>query len=140
MGQNGTAVHIHLVGDAHVVSQNGDVLQTSPAADGAVPADNGGLDPSVVLNLAVLHHDAALETDTVTNDNIRSNDHVGTNAAVVTDLGGGVNHDIAAIDVGLGDRDQLLGVALGQGAEVQASTSEEILGLADIHPEALQVE
>ena len=93
----------------------------------------------MVLNLAVLHDDTALETDTVANDNVGSNDHVGTNAAVVTDLGGGVDHDIAAVHVRLGDGDQLLGVAFGQGAEVQASTSEEILGLADIHPEALQV-
>ena len=140
MGQNRATVDIHLVGDGHVVSENSDVLQTCPAANGAVPANNGGLDPSVVLDLAVLHHDAALETDTIANDDVGTNNNIGTNTAVLADLGGGVNHDISTVHVGLCVGGKHLGLALGQGSQVQASTGEEILGLADIHPEALEIE
>lgn len=139
MRQNGATVDIHLIGDGHVVSKNGDILQTSPSADRAVPANDGGLDPGVVLDLAVLHHDAALQTDSITDHDVRANDHIGANTAVVADLGGGIDHNVAAVHIGLGHGGELLGVALGQGGEVQAGTSEEVLGLTDIHPEALEV-
>lgn len=139
MGQNGATVDINLVADGNVVSEDSDILQTRPAANRAVPANNGGLDPSVVLDLAVLHHDAALKTDTVANDNVGTNNHIGTNTAVLADLGGGVNHDISAVNVGLCVRGKHMGFALGQGSQVQTSTSEEILGLTDIHPEALEI-
>jgi hypothetical protein len=138
--QDGATVNIYLISDGNIITQDSDVLQTSPAADGAVPSDNGRLDPGVVLDLAILHHDAALETDTVTNDNIGANDYVGTNTAVVSNLRRGVNHNVAAVHVRFGDRSQLLRVALGQRGEVQTGTGEEVLGLTDIHPEALEVE
>lgn len=43
------------------------------------------------------------------------------------------------MDEGLGHRGQELGVLLRQGGEVQAGSREEVLGLADVHPEALEV-
>lgn len=137
--QDGTTIDVYFVGDSNVVTEDSDILQASPTADGAVPADNSRLDPGVVLDLAVLHHNAALQTDAVANDHVGADDHVGTNAAVVSNLCRGVDHDVASVHVGFRSGSQLLGVALGQGAEVQAGTGQEVLGLTDVHPEALKV-
>lgn len=94
----------------------------------------------MVLDLAVLEQDAPLEADTIAHDDIGTDDHIRSNAAVLADLGGRVNHDITAKDVGLSARAKELGVALRQRAQVEASAAEEVLGLSDIHPETLQVE
>jgi len=137
--QNGATVDIHLIGDGHIISKNSDVLQTSPTADRAVPTNNGRLDPSMVFNLAVLHHNAALQTDTITDHDIGTNDHIRSDTAVAADLGRGVDHNVASVHVRLRHGGELLGIALGQGGEVETGTSEEVLGLTDIHPEALEV-
>jgi hypothetical protein len=51
-----------------------------------------------------------------------------------------VDHDISAVNVGLSGRSELLAALLSKGGEVQACTTEEVLGLSNVHPEALKVE
>lgn len=140
MREDAAAVDVDLVANGHVVTENSHVLQTSPAADGAVPADDGRLDPSVVLDLGATEQDAALEANTITNNNIGADGDVGSYPAVLANLGGGVDQDVAAVHVGLGRGREILATPLGEGGEVQASTAEEVLGLTDIHPEAVEVE
>lgn len=139
MRQDGTTVDIDFVRDGDIVTENSDILQTSPLAYGAVPADNGRLDPSVVLDFAVLQEYTALQTHTVTHHDVWSNSHVRPNAAVLANLGGRVHHNIASKNVRLGVGSQQLGVAFRERGEVQAGTAEEVLGLADIHPETFKV-
>ena len=70
MGQNGTAVDVDFVANGDIVAEYSHVLETSPLANSAVPADNGRLDPGMVLDAAVLQQHTALETDTVTDDDV----------------------------------------------------------------------
>ena len=140
MGQNGTAVDVDFVANGDIVAEYSYVLETSPLANSAVPADNGRLDPGMVLDAAVLQQHTALETDTVTDDDVGANCDIGANAAVLANLCALVNHDVTAVDVGLVGGSKELGVLALQGREVQAGTGEEILGLSNVHPEALQVE
>ena len=140
MGQNGTAVDVDFVADGDIVAEYSYVLETSPLANSAVPADNGRLDPGMVLDAAVLQQHTALETDTVTDDDVGADCDIGANAAVLANLCALVNHDVTAVDVGLVGRGKELRVLALQGREVQAGTGEEILGLSNVHPEALQVE
>lgn len=51
VGEDAATVDVDLVTNSDIVAENSDILQASPAADGAVPADDGGLDPGVVLDL-----------------------------------------------------------------------------------------
>lgn len=134
------AVDVDLITNSHVVTQDGDVLKASPAADGAVPADDAGLDPGVVLDLAVSEQDASLETDAIANDDVGSDSHVGTNTAVLANLRGGVDEDVSAVDIGLAGGGEQLGALLGERGEVEAGSAEEVLGLTDVHPETLKVE
>jgi len=138
--QNGTAVDVDLVTNGDVVTENSYVLKAGPLADSAVPANDCRLDPRVVLDAAVLQQYTALKTDTISNDNIGTNCDIGANAAVLADLCSLVDHDVAAVDVRLVGRDEELGVLALQRREVQASAGEEVLGLSNVHPEALQVE
>lgn len=140
MGQDGTTVNIDFVRDGDIVTENSDILQARPLAYGAVPANNGRLDPSVVLDLAVLQEYTALQTHAVTHHDIRSNCYVRPNAAVLANLGGRVHHNIASENIRLGVGCEQLGIALGEGAEVQAGTTKEVLRLANVHPETFEVE
>lgn len=140
VGQDGTTVNIDFVGNGNIITEHRNVLQASPAAHRAVPSNNGRLDPRVVLDLAVLHQDAALQTHAVTNHHIGSNHNIRTDAAVLANLSGGVDHNIAAIHIRLAVGGEQLRVALGKRGEVEAGTAQEILGLTNVHPEALQVE
>ena len=140
VGQNAAAVDVDLVSDGDVVAEDSDVLETRPAADGAVPANDGALNPGVVLDLGSGQEDAALEADAVAHDDVGSDGDVGSYPAVLADLGRGVDQDVAAVDERNGGRGQLLGALLGERREVQAGSGQEVLGLADIHPEAVQVE
>lgn len=140
MGEHAAAVDVDLIADGHVVAEDGDVLEARPLADGALPADDGALDPCVVLNLRVLEQHAALQADAITDDHARADGHVGADAAVSANLGGGVDEDVAAVDVGLAGGGERLGAALGERGQVQAGAGQEVLGLTDVHPEALEVE
>ena len=140
VGQHAATVDVDLIANGHVVAEDRHVLETRPLADGAVPADDGALDPRVVLDLGALEEHAALEADTVTDDDAGADRDVGADTAVSADLGRGVDQDVAAVDVGLRGRGEVLGAALGEGGEVKAGAGEEVLGLADVHPEALEVE
>ena len=93
----------------------------------------------MILDLTVLQQHTALQTHTVPDHHVGTDNHVGADAAVLPDLGRWVDHDVAAIDVGLGVRSEELGVAFGERGEVEAGAREEVLGLTDVHPEALQV-
>lgn len=44
------------------------------------------------------------------------------------------------MNVRLGSRGKLLGALLGKGRKVEACSGQEVLGLTNIHPEALEVE
>jgi len=140
VGQDGTTVDIDFVRDGDIVTENSDILQTRPLAYGAVPANNGRLHPGVVFDLAVLQEYTALQTHAVTHHDIRSNGHVRANAAVLSNLGGRVHHNIASENIRLGVGGEQLGVALRERAEVQAGTAEEVLRLTNVHPEAFKVE
>lgn len=118
MRQDRTAIDIYFVRNGDIVTQNSDIFQTSPLAYGAVPTDNGRLDPGVILDLAVLQEYTTLQTRAIANDNVWPDGHVGTNTAVVADFGGWVYHDIAPKHIRLGVRGQQLGVALCERSEV----------------------
>lgn len=139
VGQDAATVNVDLVANGDIVTQDSDVLETGPLADAAVPADNGALDPGVVLDLGTGQQGASLQTNTVTNDNVLSDDDVGANAAVLANLGAGVDENVAAVDEGLRVGGQKLGGLLGQRGQIQAGTGEVILGLTHVHPEAVQV-
>lgn len=108
VGQNGTTVDINFVTDGDIVTEHRDILQPGPLANRAVPPDNGGLDPGVILDLASSKQDTALQSDAVANNDVGPNGDVGAYAAVLTDLGGGVDHDVTAIDIRLSVGSELL--------------------------------
>lgn len=138
--QDAAAVDVDLVANGHVVAENSHVLEAGPAADGAVPANNRRLDPGVVLDLGSAQEDASLQTDTVANNDVGANGDVGTYSAVLSNLGRRVDQDIAAVNVGFCGGRQLLAALLGQRRQVQAGSAEEVLGLSNVHPEAVEVE
>ena len=140
VGKHTGTVAVDLIANSHVFTQDGDILETCPSAYCAVPTDNCALHPCVLLDLAVLQQDGALQTHTLAHFNIGSNDHVGTDLAVLANLCRRVNHDIAAVNVGLAGGGKKLATMLGEGGQVEAGAREEVLGLTDVHPEALQVE
>lgn len=139
MGQNRAAIDIHLVSNGDIVTQDRDILQASPLANGAVPTDNSRLDPSMVLDLAVLQEHTALQTHAIADHNVGTNDYIRANATVLADLGRGINHDVAAVDVRLAVGGQQLGVTLRERGEVEAGARQEIFGLTNIHPETLEI-
>lgn len=112
--KDAATVDVDLVANGNIVTQDGDVLETGPATNGAVPADDGGLDPGVVLDLGSTEKNASLEANTVTNNDIGTNGNVGADSAVLANLGSGVDHDIAAMDEGLGGRGEFLAALLSQ--------------------------
>jgi len=134
------AVAVDFVADGHVVTQNGDVLHARPSADSAVPADDCALYPSVLLDLAVLKQHGALQAHTLADLNIGSNDHVGSDLAVLANLCRRVDHDVTTVDVGLAGGCEELAALLGERRKVEACARKEVLGLTDVHPEALKVE
>lgn len=140
MGEHTCAVAVDFVADGDIVAQYGDILHARPSADGAVPADDCALHPCVLLDLAVLKQHGALQAHTFANFNIRSNDHVGSNLAVLANLRRRVDHDVTTIDVWLASGCEEFAALLGKGREVETSSREEILGLTDIHPETFKVE
>lgn len=138
--QNAATVDVDLVANGNIVTKNSHVLETGPAADGAVPANNRRLDPCVVLDLGRGQQDASLQTNAVADDDVGANGDVGTYSAVLSDLGGGVDQDVASVDVRFGGWCELLASLLGERGQVQAGSAKEILGLSNIHPETLEVE
>jgi hypothetical protein len=101
VGQDRAAVYVDLVANGHVVAQYRHVLEARPLADCAVPANNGRLDPCMVLDTAVLEDNASLETHTIADDDVGADGDIGADAAVLANLGGRVDQNIAAIDKGL---------------------------------------
>jgi len=138
--QNRTTINVNLITNRNVITKHSHVLKTRPLAHGAVPADNRRLDPSVVLDAAVLEQHTALETHTVADDNIGADGHVRTDAAVLSYLGRLVDEHVAAVDVGFRSGGQQLRVLARERREVEACSRQEVLGLTDVHPEALEVE
>lgn len=140
MGQDAATVDIDLVANGNIVTENSHVLETGPAADGAVPANNRRLDPCVVLDLGRGQKDASLQANTVADDDAGANGDIGTYSAVLSDLGGGVNQDVASVNVRFGGWSELLASLLGERGQVQAGSAKEIFGLSNIHPETVEVE
>jgi hypothetical protein len=94
----------------------------------------------MVLDTAVLQQDAALETHTVTNNDVGANGDIRANAAVLANLGRRVDHDVASVDVGLRRGGEEARVLALQRRKVEAGSGQEVLGLSNIHPETLEVE
>lgn len=103
--QHRGAVDVQLVLDGDIVAENGNVLDTAlrntlalsllqdprfthPAADSAVPSNNGRRDPGVVANGGVGQNDATLETDTLANLDTGADNNVGANESGGVDLSG----------------------------------------------------
>jgi hypothetical protein len=120
VGEYTGTVAVDLVTDSHVVTQDGDILETCPSAHCAVPTDNCALHPCVLLDLAVLQQNGSLQTHTLAHLDIRSNDHVGTDLAVLANLCRRVNHDVTAVDVRLAGRGKKIASVLGEGGQVEA--------------------
>lgn len=139
VGEDAATVDVNLVANGNVVTENSYVLKTGPLADRAVPADNRALDPGMVLDFGSSEEDAALEPYAIANNDTGTNGDIRTDTAVFANLRGGVNQDVATVDVRLRGRCEKLGVPLGEGGEIKAGTSEEVLGLTDIHPETVQI-
>lgn len=97
--QDAATVHVNLVTDSHIITQNSDVLQPCPSANCAIPTNDGALNPSVLLNLAISEQYAALQTNAVADYHIWANCDVWTNFAVLANLGGRVNQDVTAVDI-----------------------------------------
>lgn len=87
MGEDAATVDVDLIANCDIVTKNCHVLETSPATNGAVPANDGGLDPGVILDLGALEQDTSLQTDTVANDNVGANGDIGSDSAVLANLG-----------------------------------------------------
>lgn len=138
MGQNAASVDVDLITNCNVVTEDSHVLEARPLADGAVPSNNGLPDQGMVLDLGPLQDDTVLQPDTVANDNVRSNGDMGSDLAVVANLSRRVNQDVS-VDIRLGGRGEQLGLLPLQRLEVQLGSSNEVLGLPNIHPEALKV-
>jgi len=94
----------------------------------------------VLLDLAVGQKHTPLQADAVADNDVGADGDVGTNLAVLANLGGGVDQDVAAVDVGFVCGSKELGFLLCQRGEVEACAADEILGLTDVHPEALEIE
>lgn len=97
--QHTSAINIDLVTYRDIVSEDSDVLQSSPSTDTGAPANDSALDPGMVLDLAVFEKDASLQSHTITDDTARADDHVGADAAVLADLRCLMDHDVSAVNV-----------------------------------------
>lgn len=87
VGENTATVDVDLVANSDIVTENCYVLQAGPSANSAVPANDGGLDPSMVLDLGATEQHTSLQTNTISNNDIRSNCNIGTDSAVLANLG-----------------------------------------------------
>lgn len=94
----------------------------------------------MILNLAARQHHTPLQPDPISHRDVGPDRDVGADAAVLSDLGGRVDEHVAAVDVWFLRGFEFLGVFFGEGGEVEAGAAEEIFGLPDVHPEALEVE
>lgn len=139
MGQDRTTVDVNLVLDRDVLTQDRRAFETGPAAHNRVPAHNARVDPGVVLDLSAFQNDAALETHTVADHDVRTDNNIRTNMTALADLGRRMDHDVAAVDILEVGVSQLLGVLLGEMAQIEAGTGQKVLGLADVHPETFEV-
>jgi hypothetical protein len=100
VGQNGAAIDVDLISNRNIVAEHCDVLEPRPLANSAVPADNGRLNPGVVLDAAVLQDYTSLKTYTVTDNDVGANGDIGADAAVFANLCGRVDQDVPTIDKG----------------------------------------
>lgn len=114
MRQDAATVDVDLVANRNIITQDGNVLQARPPANCAVPADDGALDPGVVLDLGVTQEYAALKPDTIADHDVGANGNVGPDTAVCANLCGWVYQDIAAVDKGLRCWGEKLAVPLGE--------------------------
>ncbi|RUS12632.1 hypothetical protein BC938DRAFT_478629 [Jimgerdemannia flammicorona] len=113
---------------------------TYPSPNCRMPPDNTRMHPSKILNLRTLHYDTPLQPNAIANNDIGADDDVGPDAAILTDLGGGVDEDVTLVDVIESRVGESLRVTLLQMRQIEAGACQEVLGLPNIHPEALQVE
>lgn len=141
MGQHGCAVDVQLVLDRDVITENGDVLDSSPSTDAAIPTDDGAGDPSMITNDCVAHDDTSLKTSSWSDLGTWSDNDVRANQCRRIDLGRWVHKHVAAIHplvlrrIGQEGR-----VGRGKVREVEASSGQVVFRLTYVHPESLQIE
>ena len=94
----------------------------------------------MVLDLASLQQHTPLQPDPIAHDYIRPNRHIRPDPAVLADPRRRVDEHVTAVNVGRVGRHEFPGALFLQRGEVETGAAEEVLGLADVHPEALEVE
>ena len=144
MRQDAASIHIDLIANRHVIPQH---ASRSPAAP---TAPRSLFHPTIVLlthawslTLAVGQQHAALQADAVADDHVRPDGHIGPDAcSCLPDLRRRVDHYVAASGrtAPLTATCQGFRALLGQRGQVEAGPRQEVLGLPDVHPEALKVE
>ena len=140
MGKNRSAIYIQFILDVHVVSEDGCTFNSRPASHRRAPADNRRLDEAVVLGTGAVEENAALEAGALSDDAVRADYDVRADARRRVDLGSRVDKHVARDDgVVLGRVGEVGRLARGEVREVEASSGEVILRLANVHPEALEV-
>lgn len=122
MRQDASTVDVDLVANGNIVTQDTDVLQSCPFANGGVPADDGALDPGMILDFGSRQEDAALQAHAITDDNIWADSDVGADSAVLANLGRRVDQNITTVHIGRIRGRKKLGSLLCKGGEVEASS------------------
>ena len=120
MREDAATVDVNFVTNGDIVSENCHVLETSPASDGAVPANNGALDPGMVLDLGSAEQDAALKTDAIADHYVRSDGDVGADAAALANLGRWIDQHVATKNERIFRK--LIAALLGEAGEVKAGS------------------
>ena len=80
-------IHIYLIPNGHIIPQHAHILQPCPPANAAVPTNNRTLDPRMVLDLAARQQHTPLYPHAIADDDIGANSDIGTDAAILADLG-----------------------------------------------------
>lgn len=136
MWQYTSTIHEYLVANGNIVTKDSDIFQARPFSDDAIPTNDARFDMSVVLDLGVAEQNASLQTNAVTNNGIFPNGNVGTDTTILSYDSGGMDQNVSSIEVWFVRLTEVGRFLSGKRGEIETGTSEEILGLANIHPEA----
>jgi len=81
-----STVDVKFILDGHIVSQNSDIIYSCPSTDNRVPANDGTLDPCMVLDTWSFENHTSLETSALANFTAWSDNNVGSNYGWRVDL------------------------------------------------------
>ena len=94
---SGITIDIDFIGNCNIITQNTNVLQSGPAADGAVPAYDGALHPGMVFDSRTIEEDTALQANAIADNTVWTDCDVWSDATVLANLGTRVHEHIASI-------------------------------------------